>query len=203
MNTTPLEFLSRISLEARECPLLLSWENVSQGQTDGLGSTLKETAWPGNCAKAQSDWREGIERQEKVRVQMREKERRRGSTGGGEDTEKTGGGWQVQTHVTNAPTQLQAAAGISAVRHPQTPSTLSCRGLRSSLTCHGSSSVLCSEQTSRVHWTAPVTCPLTSLRDEMKSPPASQKAHWIFLSTEVLKEDRVDCMRYSASMSNA
>ena len=102
------------------------------------------------------------------------------------------------------PTQPQAAVGISAVRHPQTPSTLSCRGLRHSLTCHGSSSVLCSEQTSCVHGTAPVTCLLTSLRDEMKSPPASQKAHWIFLSTgEVLKEDRVDCMRYSASMSNA
>ena len=132
------------------------------------------------------------------------KERRRGSTGGGKDTEKTGGGWQVQTHVINAPTQPQAVVGISAVRHPQTPSTLSCRGLRHSLTCHGSSSVLCSEQTSCVHGTAPVTCLLTSLRDEMKSPPASQKAHWIFLSTgEVLKEDRVDCMRYSASMSNA
>ena len=134
MNTTHLNFLSGVSLEARECPLLLGWENVSQGRSDGQGSTLKETAWLGNL-KAQSDWREGAERREKVRVQMREKERR-GSTGGGEDTEKTGRRWQVQTHVTNAPTQPQAAVGISAVRHPQTPSTLSSGGLRSSLTCH-------------------------------------------------------------------
>ena len=118
MNTTHLNFLSGVSLEARECPLLLGWENVSQGQTDGQGSTLKETAWSENFAKTQSNWREGDERREKVRVQMREKERRRGSTGGGEDTEKTGRRWQVQTHVTNTPTQPQAAVGISAVRHP-------------------------------------------------------------------------------------
>ena len=51
MNTTHREFLSGISLEARECPLLLGWENVSWGWTDGQGPTLKETAWPGNCAK--------------------------------------------------------------------------------------------------------------------------------------------------------
>ena len=83
MNTTHPEFLSGISLEARECPVLLGWENVSQGRTDGQGSTLKETAWPGNCAKAQSDWREGVERREKVRVQMRE--RKRGEEGAQEE----------------------------------------------------------------------------------------------------------------------
>ena len=104
MNMTPLDFLSGILLEAQEC-FLLGWENVSQGQTDGQGSTLEETSWSENCAKAQSNWREGDERQEKVRVQMREKERRRGSKGGGEDTENTGGRWQLQTHVTNTSTQ--------------------------------------------------------------------------------------------------
>ena len=83
MNTTHPEFLSGISLEARECPVLLGWENVSQGRTDGQGPTLKEAAWPGNCAKAQSDWREGVERREKVRVQMRE--RKRGEEGAQEE----------------------------------------------------------------------------------------------------------------------
>ena len=78
MNTTHLDFLSGISLEARECPLLLGWENVSQGRSDGQGSTLKETAWLGNL-KAQSDWREGAERREKVRVQMRERKRGEGA----------------------------------------------------------------------------------------------------------------------------
>ena len=103
------------------------------------GPPLKKQ--PGLEIVLKSDWRECVERRE-VRVQMRE--RKRGEEGGREEerTLKNSGGWQVQTHVTNAPTQAQAAVGISAVRHPQTPSVLSSGVLRSSLTCPCSSSVL-------------------------------------------------------------
>ena len=53
------------------------------------GPPLKKQ--PGLEIVLKSDWRECVERRE-VRVQMREKERRRGRTGGGEDTEKQ---WRV------------------------------------------------------------------------------------------------------------
>ena len=77
---------------------------------------------------------------------MQMRERKRGEEGGQEEErtlKRQVEGGRYRTHVTNAPTQPQAAVGISAVRHPQTPSVLSSGGLRSSLTCPCSSSAHC------------------------------------------------------------
>lgn len=124
MNTTHLDFLSGISLEAREFPLLLGWRNVNQGQTSGQGSTLKETAWSENCAKTQSNWREEMkDEREGESADERERERR-----GAQEEERTlkiqveGGRYR---HTWPTPPPTQAVVGVSAVRHPQTPSTLS------------------------------------------------------------------------------